>query len=325
MLRILKIILLLFLLQSPIYAFSQISSVTVGNNTTFTISNLNAITLHAASDSAAAYQWYQNGISINGALSRDLAVTTNGVYSVLAFNSQGCQSPQSDVVTVIFTSLATPTLKPDSIDLMTTINSSNANAGLGTIYSYNLSAINNSGGTGSNIKVKYTIPSNLSYISETSDYGSVTFNDTTRMLVWNIDSLSKDQSKNLSVSVKINLPGLIVSTVSIAGAQYDPNEQNNTATTEQQVGSLKVPNVFTPNGDGVNDAFVIPGLESFPENELHIMNRWGSEIYARKNYKNDWTGQGLVEGTYFYVLKTMSSSGTWEVNKGYLTLLRSKI
>jgi gliding motility-associated-like protein len=98
----------------------------------------------------------------------------------------------------------------------------------------------------------------------------------------------------------------------------------NTATVNVTVSAtslLQIPNLFTPNGDGINDVFEIRGLDKFLQNELVIVNRWGNEVYHATNYKNNWTGEGLNEGTYYYVLKVKTTE--WQVIKGYITLMRT--
>ncbi len=67
-----------------------------------------------------------------------------------------------------------------------------------------------------------------------------------------------------------------------------------------------VTNVITPNGDGVNDQFLIGCLDNFPDAQVKIFNRWGDVIYAAAPYSNDWEGtykgRPLPAGTYFYSL-----------------------
>ncbi len=86
----------------------------------------------------------------------------------------------------------------------------------------------------------------------------------------------------------------------------------NMATVTISVEGFFIPNVFTPNGDGKNDTFFIVGLESFDSVNIEIYNRWGGQVYKMNGYKNDWTGDGLNEGTYFYkvVLKKGASNQT---------------
>ncbi|PPL01079.1 gliding motility-associated C-terminal domain-containing protein [Parapedobacter indicus] len=71
---------------------------------------------------------------------------------------------------------------------------------------------------------------------------------------------------------------------------------------------LRIPNVFTPNGDGQNDVFEIEGIEAFDRIEVIVVNRWGNEVYRNDNYKNDWNGGDLNEGTYYYRLTTHKGS-----------------
>ena len=90
--------------------------------------------------------------------------------------------------------------------------------------------------------------------------------------------------------------------------------------------SLEVPNVFTPNGDGINDIFVIES-EGLTEVQGIIYNRWGAVIYNWDQPKLEWDGRtntGLFcsQGTYFYIIKAKGWDGEeYELN-GFVTLLR---
>ncbi len=72
----------------------------------------------------------------------------------------------------------------------------------------------------------------------------------------------------------------------------------------------KIPNIITPNNDGINDAFVVPCLfdESlYPQSQVFIFNQWGDEVYRSDvPYKNDWkgtfNGEDLPVGVYFYIV-----------------------
>ncbi|MFZ1692292.1 MAG: gliding motility-associated C-terminal domain-containing protein, partial [Flavobacteriales bacterium] len=80
---------------------------------------------------------------------------------------------------------------------------------------------------------------------------------------------------------------------------------------------IEIPNVFSPNGDGYNDAFVIRNIEFF-SNELAIFNRWGMVVFETRDYRNTWRGTDQPDGTYYYVLRLDDGREF----KGHLTLLR---
>lgn len=84
---------------------------------------------------------------------------------------------------------------------------------------------------------------------------------------------------------------------------------------------VEVPNLFTPNGDGINDYFVISNIFTY-DAEVLIFNRWGTELYSSTAYQNDWNGTNndgdqLTDGTYYYVVKVGP-----KVYKGAITILR---
>jgi gliding motility-associated-like protein len=60
------------------------------------------------------------------------------------------------------------------------------------------------------------------------------------------------------------------------------------------------PNLFTPNGDGINDTFFIPYLFWYPNSNLQFFDRWGKQVYKADSYQNDWLANGLDDGIYFF-------------------------
>ena len=106
-------------------------------------------------------------------------------------------------------------------------------------------------------------------------------------------------------------------------------------------GTIFVHNAFSPNGDTVNDKFIIDNIEDvvcYPENSIEIYNRWGVMVYETKNYNNvtnvfDGVSKGksaineksgLATGTYFYILNYTSVDGNGMIQtntkNGYLYL-----
>jgi len=81
---------------------------------------------------------------------------------------------------------------------------------------------------------------------------------------------------------------------------------------------------ISPNGDGVNDDFIITNIEFYPDSELKIYNRWGSRIYETRGYHNDWTatfdGTPIPDGTYFYFIDLRE--GDEEPIAGYIQVRR---
>jgi len=323
--RICRIMVICVLLMVTGIAYSQTS----GNQSgyaTYTINEGSTITLHGNTDHAAAYQWYKDGMKINGAILKDYTVNLAGVYTVMAYNANGCPSDMSEGVQVVVNAAITQVTKPDTaVDLQITIQSTNVHASPGNNYTYVITANNNSPISGTHVKVSYTIPLNLVYIPQPADKGTVAYDPSTRLLTWSIGQLKENEPTQLIVPVQVLVAGTVQSVVDIKGREPDPIMENNVDQAVQQVYPLIVPNAFTPNGDGKNDTFTIPGLETYSDTELTIINRWGNTVYEKVNYQNDWTGENLVEGTYFYILRAKNKSGVWDVYKGYITLLRTKL
>ncbi len=96
-----------------------------------------------------------------------------------------------------------------------------------------------------------------------------------------------------------------------------PNEQDN------EIDEVLIPNAFTPNGDGINDFYIIIRAERYPHNTLYIYDTLGSEVYRAKGYKNQWNGyhtngKRLPQGVYQYLFSTDGSKQ--QEKRGWLYL-----
>jgi gliding motility-associated-like protein len=103
------------------------------------------------------------------------------------------------------------------------------------------------------------------------------------------------------------------------------NSDDVTVTVSSRAFDGMVSNLFTPNGDGINDTWYIEGIENFPGNGVFVYNIYGNKVFEKKGYNNDWkgtyNGADLPEGTYYYILKFDDES---KVIKGSLDILRNK-
>jgi gliding motility-associated-like protein len=126
-----------------------------------------------------------------------------------------------------------------------------------------------------------------------------------------------------------------------ASSSYGPLKINSSSKANNEVSAklptpsvipnlvIDIPEAFSPNRDGVNDRFVI--LKPFGTTlELEIFNRWGNVVYYNSNYNNDWDGRGtnnfigqdLVDGGYYYTLKAKSANGNSQIFKGFVLIQR---
>ncbi|MBR3571953.1 MAG: gliding motility-associated C-terminal domain-containing protein [Bacteroidales bacterium] len=85
---------------------------------------------------------------------------------------------------------------------------------------------------------------------------------------------------------------------------------------------LEIPNVFTPNGDGVNDKFVIVGLENCMQRKLEVRNRAGQVVYRSNSYENTWDGGDCPDGMYRYMFLYTGDNGIEQTLSGVVTIIR---
>lgn len=89
---------------------------------------------------------------------------------------------------------------------------------------------------------------------------------------------------------------------------------------------LVVNNIVTPNGDGINDTWIIENIDGFPNAIIYIYNRWGNLVFETKNYNNDWNGVSkfngdtLPTGSYYYTIDTLGNGEAILTGWIYITL-----
>ncbi|MHC0444867.1 Ig-like domain-containing protein [Flavobacterium sp. 3-218] len=177
-----------------------------------------------------------------------------------------------------------------------------------------------------NTIVSELLPSGLQYVSSSANSG--TYDPATQL--WTIPSLPAGQSVVLTIVAEVLSGGTYTSVATVeTSTPLDVDASNNSASVTLEPICLTVYNEFTPNNDGKNDLFRIDCIESYPNNELKVFNRYGALVYSKANYENDWNGTANVSGvvnrgdmlptgTYFYVI----TIGDGTVKKGWLSIMR---
>ena len=85
---------------------------------------------------------------------------------------------------------------------------------------------------------------------------------------------------------------------------------------------LQLPNIFTPNNDGINDFFTALVNKNIVSMKTIIYNRWGKEVFKTNDLLIEWEVQNHNSGTYFCVVNYTDNNGVKYFVNGYLTLIR---
>ncbi|TXH57508.1 MAG: T9SS type B sorting domain-containing protein [Bacteroidia bacterium] len=282
----------------------------------------------------------------------------NGYYVVVGTDANGCSDKDSVMVTLI----ANPTLAVTS-DVNTGIycNHSNAVLSVSGATTYNWSGPNGFQTTGITATVSDLNHNNTGWYfvigtdnNNCQSIDSIQINISTPQLDLN---LSNDGVLCPGESVPFNTDAQNVSYEWTGPQGFITNNQNFVLTNAQPENTgwyyltitdsnhcmaidstyldikpnakcLVIPDLITPDGDNLNDAWHIPGLEAYTNVSVEIYNRWGNLIYKNQPYLNDWKGEvnygstigssGKVPtGTYFYVLILNDADNTPPF-KGYI-------
>ncbi len=142
---------------------------------------------------------------------------------------------------------------------------------------------------------------------------------------WNFgDNSAGDNSTNPSHTFNAAGTYIVVLTVSDSIGCTDTAQE--TIVVNETASSLSIPNVFTPNGDGTNDAFLIMST-GIHEYDIKIFDRWGILVFESTSPNDAWDGHttsGMLasDGTYYYILNATGYDKKEYKLSGFLTLIR---
>jgi len=278
----------------------------------------NSIYLTAPTVPGGTYTWTgPNGYtsSVQNPIIPSASAANAGLYS-LTIMANGCTSLPSTVSVVV---------NSNSTDLSIIKTVDNAYPMIGRTIVFTIVATNNGPISATGVTVSDIMESGYTYVSSTTTTG----NYVSSTGVWTIGTMTVGASETLTITVTVNPTGSYVSTATIVGNEPDGDTGNNTSTIVTYLTDFFIPEGFSPNGDAINDLFVIRGILYYPENSIVIFNRWGNKVFEANPYQNTWDGRSsrgirvggdeLPSGTYFYILNLGDGS---PVIKGTIYLNR---
>jgi gliding motility-associated-like protein len=285
--------------------FVSSQSVNLGANTT--LCDGDVLTLDATL-TGATYLWQDNSTNPT------FDVTVAGTYWVQV-NYSNCTT--SDTITVSYNPIPAIDLGPD-ITLcdgdLTTIDGTTP----GATYQWQ----DNSTGPTFNVSATGTY-----WVTVTVNNCSSTDSIDVNYVAYPVIDLGNDTLVCVGVAVPLN--------ATVAGATYNwSNGSTNPVVNATEAGTywvevaigtcvttdtvtvlhenctLIVPNVITPNGDGINDYFNVLGIDNGTW-ALNIYNRWGNLVYENADYANTWNGGDVTDGVYYYVITGGDNGDTY--------------
>lgn len=145
--------------------------------------------------------------------------------------------------------------------------------------------------------------------------------------VWNFGNSTSVTFTNISsTSATYKQPGTY--TITLFTKKGSCQNSASKVITVDLPSTLSIPNVFTPNGDNVNDLYFLK-TTNLSDIDITIYDRWGNKVYVVQSTKGNiaWDGKNQYgkespEGTYFYVIKAIGKDGKEFNDKGTINLFR---
>ncbi len=273
-----------------------------------------------------------------------IAVKNNGGMTGVTINSQGNlivpkgTPPGSYVITYTICDAFLPTNCSEAmvmvevfhgVNLKITKDALSTSKYEGDQFEFSIKVENNGTTDASNVVASDRLDAGFSYVSSTITGATAVTTVTGQDVKWTFASLPAGAKAEIILRVKANpltdgREKSISNTASVTSPARELSPNDNSSTTSMSIKPFFLANVITPNGDGKNDEFVINGLGKFASNELIIFDRWGSHIFQKKDYQNNWDAKGLVAGTYFYILSVVDTAGEKTEFKGWIQVIREE-
>lgn len=303
---------------------------------------------------ASSYQWYKNNSLLGGQTNDTLLAANWGTYYVMGSNSEGCKDTSEKVVFVSYPSfvaniqtMGIPQIcEGDSVALVASggevaawlLNGQEIpnSAGKNPFYAknegeYDLVTIDSCGNDTTNTPVKVTyinIKADFSY-SPTEIYtlDNVQFYNQSNITgnpqwYWDFGDGNHSINKNPRHIYTIN-DSFLISLIA-----YLPSGCTDTISKPIYVhthGTLYLPNVFTPNSDGINDRWKADGID-VKDFHLFLYDRWGKIVSEFSSIQDDWDGttkgKPAPEGVYTYSYQVYFYDGRSAKAGGMVTLVR---
>ncbi len=137
-----------------------------------------------------------------------------------------------------------------------------------------------------------------------------------------------EQGNLLDTTAQITVTPAQTTTYTLVQKDFKFDETRDTVTVtvdahcyEVFIPDIRIPNVISPNGDGINDKFVIENGKYY-NLKLSIFNRWGNQIFQSNDYQNNWPASDVADGVYFYILTSTNPKQEVKEYKGSVSVVR---
>ena len=305
----------------------------------------------------STYNWFRNGVAVSGVTGNQLTVTTTGIYTATLISAAGCQASASNNITVTSSQNPKASFSFDSycINKPVTFTNLSTVTGSGTV---NYQWSDNAGNTSSLAAPVFTYTAAGNF--------TVKLKVTSQACPGNTDSISIPlpiEAPLSAIRMKPPVDVVINEAASLAARNFgktylwtpstglsDATVANpkTTLTADQEYkiaitvasgcvtvdsllvrifeNKIYVPNVFTPNGDGINDKLFINLVAVQRLNYFRIYNRNGKVMFETNDATVGWDGkfnnQLQAMDTYVWVAQIFDNIGNLTVRRGTVTLLR---